>query len=160
MSKLAVDDLMGQFQHALAIFTEEVQRFSAAQWVLGFEFFQIPARQAIHLLECLEFYFLEQPADGYPWGARFGGGWWELEGERLPAQETILAYACEIEAQIMRTLAALEDEDLLKPLAAPKDWAHTLLGHYTYAMRHTAHHQGQLAALASYHGHAGGSWDL
>jgi hypothetical protein len=36
----------------------------------------------------------------------------------------------------------------------------TRLGHYIYALRHAVHHHGQLAALASYHGHDGGSWDL
>lgn len=160
MARLAVNDLIEQFQHAISIFYEETQRFNPEQWISGFEFFQVPARQAIHLLECLEFYFLDRTAEGYQWGSRFGGGWWELEGEQLPDQETILTFAREIEKLIMDTLGTLEDEDLLKPLTSPKDWANTLVGHYTYALRHTAHHQGQLAALASYHGYAGGSWEL
>lgn len=160
MSKLAVDDLVKQFQHALKIFHEEVGRFSPAQWVTGFEFFQVPARQAYHLLECLEFYFIDPPPENHPWGAPFGGGWWELEREQLPDQETILAYAREIEARIMQALSALDDGDLIQPLTIPRCLGNTLLGHYTYALRHTAHHQGQLAALASYHGHEGGSWDL
>lgn len=160
MSKIAVNDLMGQFQHALGILNEEVGRFTDEQWVTGFEFFQVPARQAIHLLECLEFYFANKPLEGYPWGARFGGGWWELNEEQLPNKESILAYASEVETQVMAALSSLEDDDLFKTLNQPFDWADTLIGHYTYALRHTAHHQGQLAALASYHGHQGGSWDL
>jgi uncharacterized damage-inducible protein DinB len=159
MSKIAVNDLKGQFQHALDIFYEEVGRFTPEEWITGFEFFQVPARQAYHLLECLEFYFLDPPPENHPWGAPFEGGWWELEGEQLPDQEAILAYARKIEAVIMQTLTTLEDEDLLEPLTARRCWGSTLAGHYTYALRHTAHHQGQLAAQASYHGHAGGSWD-
>ncbi len=160
MSREAVADLKGQFRHALFIFREETRRFSAAEWIAGFEFFQVPARQAIHLLECLEFYFLERSGEDYPWGARFGGGWWELDEGQLPGQEEILAYADEIEAQISEKLAGLEEGALLQPPGTPREWADTLLGHYLYALRHTAHHQGQLAALASYFGHAGGSWDL
>ena len=36
--------------------------------------------------------------------------------------------------------------------------AATLLGHYVYALRHTMHHHGELATLATYHGLPGGSW--
>jgi uncharacterized damage-inducible protein DinB len=160
MSKAVVNDLIGQFEHALIIFKEEIERFKDDQWVTGFEFFQVPARQAIHLLECLEFYFAEKPLDGYPWGKRFGGGWWELTEEQLPSKEAILTYAKDVESRVMAVLSSLTDDDLFGPLDQPQDWGKTLLGHYIYALRHTTHHQGQLAALASYHGYQGGRWDL
>ena len=35
----------------------------------------------------------------------------------------------------------------------------TLLGHYVYALRHTMHHHGELAALAVHHTGDGGSWE-
>ena len=160
MSKTAVNDLISQFQHTFAIFYHEVERFTDQQWITGVAFFQVPVKQAYHLLECLEFYFAGQPLEGYPWGVRFGGGWWELKDEQLPDKEAVLDYAREVEKQVMTTLSTLEDGDLLKPLPQDQDWASSLVGHYAYALRHTAHHQGQLAALASYHGHEGGSWDL
>jgi hypothetical protein len=159
MSTAVVDDLIWQFQHALAILNEEVERFSDEQWVTGFEFFQVPARQAIHLLECLDFYFAPDLSVRYQWGARFGGGWWELKEDELPNKAMIIELAREIETKIMTTLAGLTDDDLLKPLPHKQDWGATFLGHYTYALRHTAHHQGQLGSLASYHGHQGGSWE-
>jgi len=37
---------------------------------------------------------------------------------------------------------------------------HTLAIFCIFALRHTVHHHGQLAALASYNGYEGGSWDL
>jgi len=160
MSKVAVNDLVGQFQHTLAIFCEEVERFTDEQWVTGVAFFQIPAKQAIHLLECLEFYFAGVPSKGYPWGIRFGGGWWDLKEEQLPDKDAILAFAREVEFQLMDELVSLNDDDLLTPLNQEYEWADTRLGHYIYALRHTVHHHGQIAALAAYHGHEGGSWDL
>jgi hypothetical protein len=160
MSKYVVSDLLGQFQHAFAIFNEEVARFSDQQWVDGFAFFQVPVRQAIHLLECLEFYFADKPLNGYHWGKHFGGSWWELKEDQLPDKENILAFAHGLELQVMNTLSSLDDQDLFRALDQEYDWATTLIGHYIYALRHTAHHQGQLAAGASYHGHEGGSWDL
>lgn len=160
MSRAAVNDLIGQFQHTLAIFYEEVNRFTDQQWISGISFFQVPVKQAMHLLDCLEFYFAWKSHDGYPWGSRFGGGWWELKDEQLPDKDTLLMHSREIEAQIMAELSSLEDEELLKPLKQTYGWAKTRLGHYIYALRHTVHHHGQLAALASYHGHEGGSWDL
>jgi hypothetical protein len=33
------------------------------------------------------------------------------------------------------------------------------IGHYIYALRHTMHHQGELAVLSIYHGNEGGSWE-
>jgi len=50
--------------------------------------------------------------------------------------------------------------DLLMSLKQEFRWVNTRLGHYIYALRHTARHKGQLAALASYNSHEGGSWDL
>ena len=68
-----------------------------------------------------------------------------------------MIHGCQIETQIMDELSSLEDEDLLMQVY---DWAKTRLGNDLYALWHTVHHHGQLAALASYYGHDGGSWDL
>ena len=160
MSISAVDDLIGQFKHAFGVFYEEVARFSDDQWVTGFEFFQVPVKQGMHLLECLEFYFADKSLEGYRWGSRFGGGWWELKDEQLPDKDSVLVYAKELEEKVMSALSNLDDDDLLKPINPAREWGTTLSGHYNYALRHTAHHQGQLAALASFHGYEGGSWDL
>ena len=71
-----------------------------------------------------------------------------------------MIHARQIETQIMDELSSLEDEDLLMHLEQVYDWAKTRLGNDLYALQHAVHHHGQLAALASYYGHDGGSWDL
>jgi hypothetical protein len=40
--------------------------------------------------------------------------------------------------------------------SAVDDW----IGQFNFVLRHSSHHQDQLASLVSYHGHAGGSRDL
>jgi hypothetical protein len=52
----------------------------------------------------------------------------------------------------------MEDRDLSTPFGL-YDWAgKTKLGQMIYALRHTMHHQGELAALQVYSGVEGDSW--
>ena len=159
MAKEMISDLISQYENTFRIFKQEVNRFTADQWLSGFSFFQVPVEQAMHLLNCLDFYFAEQIGEEYPWGDRFGGGWWELENGQFPNQGAILLFANELEIKVFERLNSLSDADLVKPTTPKYEWAETWMGHYIYALRHTLHHFGQLSALASYHGHAGGSWD-
>jgi len=115
---------------------------------------QLP--QLAHIVDCLDFYFREDTQAEYHWGHRFSGGWWELADEKLPIPAALLAYSAEIEARVTAHLSALDDAALSQP--SPDDDAATLLGHYIYALRHTLHRHGELAALSIYHGNPGGSW--
>jgi len=138
---------------------EEIERFSAEQWITGISFFQVPVKQAMHLFRCLDFYFADLPPDEFDWQAQFGGGWWELPDEQLPDKETVMAYAQTIEARIFAQLATWTDADLAQPLPFHFDWATTRMGMIVYALKHTLHHHGQIAALAVHHGLPGGSWE-
>ena len=159
MGNAAVRDLIGQYKHAFRILVEEISRFNEMDWRQGISSFQTPVIQAMHILDCLDFYSLEDTGQPYTWGHRFGGGWWELPDDRLPQQKVLIDYACELEARIIQQLTPLNDEDLLKLRDQAADDQHTVIGHHVYALKHTLHHHGQLAALSVYHGHAGGSWD-
>jgi len=113
----------------------------------------------MHTVDCLDFYFTPPSSERYTWGHRFGGGWWDLPDSALPDQETVLTYAREIEQRILSILSTLQDEDLFQPMYPHRTGQHTRIGHYIYALKHTLHHHGQLAALAVYHTGDGGSWD-
>jgi len=154
----AVNDLANQYRHTFAILYEEIERFQPNQWVTGLDPFQVPAKVAYHILDCLDYYFSGIPPDDYLWGHCFGGGWWELTDDQLPDKAAVLAYARQLEARLMAELSALGDEDLSRPPAILDGTSTTLLGHYVYALRHTLHHHGELAALSVYHGNPGGSW--
>ena len=159
MTNTAVRDLIGQYRHTFRILVEEISRFSESDWRQGISPFQTPVVQAMHIFDCLDFYSHEDGGQPYRWGHRFGGGWWDLPVERLPDKAVLIDYACEIEARIVKQLALLNDDDLLELRAQAEDDQLTVIGHHVYALKHTLHHQGQLAALSILHGHAGGSWD-
>jgi len=156
--KTVVNDLIDQFQRSFHMLYEEIERFDDKQWVTGLDSFLVPVKLAMHIVDCLDYYFSGKTGDEYSWGYRFGGGWWELPDDRLPGKAEILAYAWEIEARIINQLKALDDADLLKPADIHDGAAETALGRLVYALRHTLHHHGELSALAVHHGLQGGSW--
>ncbi len=159
MNREAVCDLVDQYQRSFHMLTEEIQRFDDEQWVKGISYFQTPARQAMHIFDCLDYYFSGVDGDHFHWGYRFSGGWWELNEDQLPTRESVLAYAGEVQQRVLAEFDRLSDDDLSKPFPIADGSGATLLGHYVYALRHTIHHQGQLSALAVYHGLEGGSWE-
>lgn len=158
MGKAGINDLMDQYQRAFSMLYEEVARFDEAQWVAGLSSFHVPVKLAMHIVDCLDYYFSGVTPDEYRWGHRFGGRWWDLPDDQLPGKATVLAYAEEIERRVVDELAALDDEDLSRPFEINDGSGATLLGHYIYALRHTMHHHGELATLSIYHGNEGGSW--
>lgn len=165
MSRVLVDDLMRQYRHSFRILYEEMARFTPEQWQKGLSFFMTPVNLAMHITDCLDFYFRPDLTQPYVWGHRFGGGWWELKAEQRPTQAALVDYTRALEARILATLDALDDAALAQPYPAKpslpiSDEGYTTwLGHYVYAVRHTLHHHGELAALATSHGHEGGAWD-
>jgi hypothetical protein len=159
MSKILIHDLIEQYKHTFRIIYEEIERFNDQDWVDGFSFFQVPVKQSMHLLDCLDFYFRKDEIDAYVWGYRFGGGWWELRQDQLPEKKQVLDYVRELETFILGKLESMDDQSLSDPSPIQFKWARTRHGLYIYALRHTLHHHGELAALAVYHGYEGGSWE-
>ena len=159
MAEYLIQDLLLQYFHTFRIITEEINRFSEEEWKVGISFFQVPVKQAMHLLDCLDFYFSDNGPDEYKWGYRFGGGWWEIPEDNLPDKKDILDYAGEIKEKIVSQLSTLDDSALSETSPIQYEWVKTRLGLYIYALRHTLHHHGQLSALAVHHSHQGGSWE-
>jgi hypothetical protein len=158
MSTVLTKDLLDQYRRAISMLRATIGKFSAEQWTSGISWFQIPAKVAYHVIECLDAYSREDPDAPYIWGYRFGAPYWELSDEAQPSQEDVLSYLQELGARIERELSSLTDEDLAAPHDAEKRHADTRLGHYIYALRHTMHHHGALTLLSIYHGNEGGSW--
>jgi len=154
-----IEDLIDQFDHTFRILCEEIERFHEEEWRKGFSFFQVPVKQAMHLFDCLDYYFRGHQLVDYQWGNRFGGGWWELNEEQLPTKAELLEYARELESVVMDQLDSLDDQALSDPNPIQFEFVRTRLGLYVYALKHTLHHHGELAALSVYHGHEGGCWE-
>lgn len=157
MSDLLCQDLLDHYRKALRLAAETIGLFDPPQWRGGAALFESPARTAYHLVECLDYYFRD-PGRPFQWGSRFGGGWWELPEENLPAQAEVLAYLEEVQARIVHQLTSLRDEELGTPYDEEREHGHTRLGHYVYGLRHTMHHHGVLSLLALQQGHTEGGW--
>ena len=158
MSNSLCDSLLDNYQKAIMLVAETISQFDQEQWGKGIDFFQVPSKIAYHTLDCLDFYFRENPNEEYIWGHRFHGGWWELPDERQPTQEALLEYLKDVEERIAQHLTSLNDDDLVTPYDEEKQHGETGLGHYVYALRHTMHHHGALSLLSLYYGNEEGSW--
>jgi hypothetical protein len=150
--------LLDNHQKATTLVAETIGQFEQEQWGKGIDFFQVPSKAAYHVVDCLGFYFREDPNVEYRWGHRFDGGWWELPAERQPTREALLAYLEDIEERVAQHLVSLNDDDLVTPYDEEKQHGETRLGHYVYALRHTVHPRGALSLLSLYYGNEEGSW--
>ena len=157
-NRIMVEDLADQYRRAYEMLYAVVDKIPADKWTSGLTEGCVPARIAYHAVEALDFFFCGKPDSEYSWGHKFGGSWADLPPERLPTKEELLAYAQETEARAGEFLGEMDDENLSAPFQL-YDWAgKTKLGQLVYALRHTMHHQGELAALQLYHGVEGDSW--
>lgn len=157
MTDAAVKDLLDQFQRSFHMVDEDIEKFDSTGWTRGLSLFQTPVVQAMHLFDCLDYYFCGCPGEVYQWGHHFGGGWWELPQSCWPNPGQVLVYSCGLKERVEVELSQCSDADLLLPYTLD-DHAATRLGHYVYALRHTMHHHGQLSAILVWQGKEGGSW--
>jgi hypothetical protein len=158
LSTVLTQDLLDQYQRAIAMLGATIRKFDRQEWAKGISAFQAPAKVAYHTLECLDAYFREDPNADYAWGHRFGAPFWKLADEEQPSQEALIEYLEELETRITYELSSLTDDQLAAPHDEERRHAQTRLGHYIYALRHTMHHHGALTLLSVYHGNQGGSW--
>jgi hypothetical protein len=158
MSHLLCDSLLDNYRKAIALVVEVTRQFDQEEWRKGINFFQVPSKIAFHIVDTLDFYFRENPDDGYKWGHRFGGAWWQLSDDVQPSQEAVLEYLTVIEERIVQHFSLLDDASLVTPYDTKRQHGETRLGHYVYALRHTMHHHGAFSLLALYYGHEEGTW--
>jgi hypothetical protein len=143
-----VRSLASQWNATLRLLRRSVACFDAGQWKSGISQFEVPWKVAYHTLQCLAYYFRDDPEAAYRQiPMRFDGDWWQLEESEAPTQEEVLDYHDDIEARVDLYLTSLSDDDL----ASPFPGFGTVLANLAYAMRHTMHHQGGLNLLAVHH---------
>jgi hypothetical protein len=89
-----------QFQRTLKMLRVAITAFPIEEWRKGELAYLRPAGIAYHVLETIDYYAGDQPADQFPWGGRFGVGWEESESAKLPSQEQLIEYLDEVEANL------------------------------------------------------------
>jgi GNAT superfamily N-acetyltransferase len=147
MANPLCNDIAIQFEKMTKTIKKTIYAFSSEQWLEGISDFEVPAKVAYHIVDCLDNYFHDHQGSKYEWGHKFGSAWRERSDATQPSQEAVAQYLTEIASQIGNLFKNMNDDDLS---ALYRDDV-TNLGHYIYAIRHTMHHQGALTALAVYH---------
>jgi hypothetical protein len=152
------DELVEQFKRSFKMLQSVIDNIPAAKWKEDVRGSFIPAAVAYHTVETLDFYFCGKTSDQFVWGYRFRGPWWSSPEEDLPTREEVLVYLEEVEERVAAYLDSREDDDLAQTFDTYEWSGGTVLGHSIYAIRHTMHHQGQLAALQFQYGIEGDTW--
>lgn len=131
-----------QFRRTLGMFREAVLAFPADEWRSGELDYLRPAGIAYHLLETIDFYTGDQPADQFAWGGRFGVGWESRQPERLPDQQQVITYLDEMETKLAGWFAAtdLTAAEERFPWTGP-----SVLGRAIYLLRNTQHHLAEMS---------------
>jgi hypothetical protein len=159
MSRVIVEELLNNFRNTIDLMRDTIRNFDDQKWRTGYTWFQVPVRVARHTIESLDFYFKEKGAP-FSWDvSRFGAPYWETSDADQPTQVEVLAYLNEMEARIATHFEAVQDEELGDIYDPSEETSRTKITHYLYALRHTVHHNGSLAALADIKDVPSGDWD-
>jgi uncharacterized damage-inducible protein DinB len=158
MSQTVVKALHSNFKNTFGLMRDTIGNFDDENWRKEYTWFMVPVRVAYHNIECVDFYFrdLQEP---FTWGYRFGRSYWETPNDEQPTQAELLAYLDELEGRVAACFGAMQDEELGEIYDETAEIPQTKASHYTYALRHTVHHQGSLAALADILGVESADWD-
>lgn len=138
-----VDIVFRQYVRSWRMVEEAIVQIPADTWTTGAVDYLTPARTAYHIVETVEFYSGETPAD-FPWGHRFGGDWEGMAQEDLPSQKAVLAYLADVKPKVEAWLRTLGDAGLLAADPAFPWTGGRMLDRALYLLRHTHHHVGEL----------------
>ncbi len=148
--------LANEWEHTINMVAESVREFTPDQWTQGITQFHTPARNAYHAVECIDYFFRNDPNESFEWGNYFDTGKiWGLADDELPNQKALLGYLEILRVRVNDTLTPLSAVDLSTPWGD----APTRLQFIVYGLRHTMRHQGELNALSVYHGNEPDNWE-
>jgi hypothetical protein len=142
--EIIAEELNDQFRRAWDMIRDTISGFSESDWITAGVDYLVPARIAYHLIETVEYYIGDKTKNEFSWGSRFGGGWIDIEKDRLPKQEDMLVYLEEVEGKLADWIGRCEFADENKLFNRT---GKTLLAHALYVLRHTLDHHGQLNSL-------------
>ena len=152
----ATKSIINQYETTFRLLRRSIECFNAEQWINGIPPFEVPCKVAYHTLQCLVYYFRDDPEKGYrEIPTKFGKDWWGIPDDELPNQSMMLEFLNEVSESVIAYLSALKDEDLGRQFHGQT----TIMRNIMYAMRHTMHHQGGLNVLSVHHGIDVDLWD-
>ena len=144
-----------QFNRGIAMFREAILAFPEDNWKMGETDYLRPVGVAYHVVETIQFYTGDLPADQFKWGGRFGVDWESPESGKLPSQPELLGYLDEVWS-IARGWIASHDLTHAEEIFT---WTgKTLLSRMGYVLRHTQHHTAEMALELTKRGYQAPDW--
>lgn len=140
-----------------------IAELPAEQWQAGVIDYLVPARHALHVINTVDGYCRDEPADS--WNglteAHFGR---PLDWEGTPADELPLQAECADFLEAVRTrvstwLAALGDDGLLAPQSVFPWTGPNILSRLIYVIRNSQDHTGQINAELRRRGLPRSAWE-
>lgn len=138
---MLVDAMKHQFGHAFDMLADGIGSFPAERWRCPVPGDKAPGRLALHVLACAEFYTCHDRSVH----RRFGKHWGEMVDEELPSQEQLLQYLADVRSKTACWIDSIGDAGLDLAHEGPLP-AINNLERIAYALRHLAHHVGELCA--------------
>ena len=148
-AQILADGLKTQFNKAFDILAESIGLFSPPEWISGKPPYDGPARCAIHVLQCAEFY-TNRSAE--VWN-KFGPVWQKTPDE-LPAQDAVAEYLQQARQMTEEWIDRLAADGLDQV----DDSGQSSLERIAYALRHLQHHVGEMCVYQKQAGHEQNQW--
>lgn len=144
-----------QFNKAFDMLAAAIPSFSTQQWCCRVGNDKAPGQLVLHTLACAEFY----TCDDLSVHLRFVQPWTQMPDEELPSQEALAAYLAEVRSKTTTWIDSIGDQGLTGlavPYAPNQEVSH--LERLLYALRHLAHHTGELCVYQKLCGLPAAHW--
>lgn len=147
--------VFNHFRCALKMFREAIITFPADEWWKGDIDYLRPAGVAYYVIESIDFYIGNEPADKFSWGGRFNVDWEDTDSNRLPDQEQLISYLDEVEDKLQEWFG---NTDLLAAETV-FPWAGSIiLGRAIYILRNIHHHLSEMSLELTRRGYKSPEW--
>jgi len=140
----AVSEILNQFERQFKTLDTLYGRVNDEAWTYPDQRVKGTWQWMAHLLETIEFYTSDKPAEQFPWGHRFGVDWENAQAEPVPDKEAMHAYQKDMGQFLRQVLGNKTDQDLAAPETIYPWTGQTCLGRLLYLMRHTQQHIGDI----------------
>lgn len=138
--------MKSQIDATLDMLEDTIGKFDEDSWKAGFVAEWQPWQLALHAIECLDGYFsLSSECSRV---SRFGTSSREMTEQDAPSVEAVQLYLADIRAKVERRVQIDSQRDLSEKYDPACGNGFCVLEQFVYALRHTMHHQGELAMLA------------
>lgn len=148
--------MKSQIDATIEMLEDTIGKFDNESWKTGFGTMHYPWRLAWHAVESLDCYF--SPGIQFRSGYRFGKPWWEMTDQEAPSIKDMQKYLNDVKAKIEKRVQIDGGREESEKYDPASEVGRNVLEHYVYAIRHTMHHHGALAALAIKAGASGIMW--